>query len=221
VNLTLMLARRRGIGRRFVGIAAKESVPTRHFRDCSTSSTSSCSARSGAIHSRTIAAKALRIVRHDDHGIAHGPLGGRRSVRCTCALSGMADVTGSSRAPRGVPVIKDIIVDRSPLATRYPGRWGHQVNSGRVEANTILVPKAVQENAVDARSASSAAPASARADAAQLFTAAKVSNLGLLRKGPAVNATPVRRWSSHGRALGSCSVRARVRRLPEEHFGRS
>jgi succinate dehydrogenase / fumarate reductase iron-sulfur subunit len=87
---------------------------------------------------------------------------------------------------RACPVIKDLIVDRSPLDKIIQAGGFVSVNTGSaVEANTLPIPKAVQELSMDAAACiqCGACVAQCPNGAAQLFTAAKVSHLGLLPQG--------------------------------------
>ena len=121
------------------------------------------------------------------NGVAHGPLGGT----ATCQLhmrhfTDGADVWIEPWRARAFPVIKDLIVDRSPLDKIIQAGGYISVNTGSaVEANTIPVPKAVQEQSMDAAECiqCGACVAQCPNGAAQLFTAAKISHLGLLPQG--------------------------------------
>ena len=121
------------------------------------------------------------------NGVAHGPMGGT----ATCQLhmrhfnDGDEVVVEPWRA-RAFPVIKDLIVDRTPLDKIIQAGGFIAVNTGSaVEANTLPVPKPVQDRAMDAAACiqCGACVAQCPNGAAQLFTAAKVSHLGLLPQG--------------------------------------
>ncbi len=121
------------------------------------------------------------------NGVAHGPMGGT----ATCQLHMRKFKDGQEvwiepwRA-RSFPVIKDLIVDRSPLDKIIQAGGYISVNTGSApEANNLLVPKDVQEWAMDAAECiqCGACVAQCPNGAAQLFTAAKVSHLGLLPQG--------------------------------------
>ncbi len=121
------------------------------------------------------------------NGVAHGPLGGM----ATCQLHMRHFEDGDEiwvepwRA-RAFPVIKDLIVDRSALDTIIQAGGFISINTGSApEANNILIPKLVQERAMDAAECieCGACVAQCPNGAAQLFTAAKVSHLGLLPQG--------------------------------------
>lgn len=121
------------------------------------------------------------------NGIAHGPIGGT----ATCQLH-MRHFTDGQEVwiepwrARAFPVIKDLIVDRSPLDKIIAAGGYVSVNTGSaVEANTLPIPKSVQDKAMDAAACiqCGACVAQCPNGAAQLFTAAKVSHLGLLPQG--------------------------------------
>jgi succinate dehydrogenase / fumarate reductase iron-sulfur subunit len=121
------------------------------------------------------------------NGIAHGPLGG--TATCQLHMRHFADGDEIWVEPwraRAFPVIKDLIVDRSALDTIIQAGGFISVNTGSApEANNILIPKPVQERAMDAAECieCGACVAQCPNGAAQLFTAAKVSHLGLLPQG--------------------------------------
>jgi succinate dehydrogenase / fumarate reductase iron-sulfur subunit len=121
------------------------------------------------------------------NGTAHGPMGGT----ATCQLhmrhfKDGDDVVVEPWRARAFPVIKDLIVDRSPLDKIIQAGGFISVNTGSaVEANTLPIPKPVQERAMDAAECiqCGACVAQCPNGAAQLFTAAKISHLGLLPQG--------------------------------------
>ena len=121
------------------------------------------------------------------NGVAHGPIGGT----ATCQLHMRKFQDGDEiwiepwRA-RAFPIIKDLIVDRSPLDKIIQAGGYISVNTGSApDANEILIPKTIQERAMDAAECieCGACVAQCPNGAAQLFTAAKVSHLGLLPQG--------------------------------------
>lgn len=121
------------------------------------------------------------------NGTAHGPMGGT----ATCQLhmrhfhDGETVVVEPWRA-RAFPVLKDLIVDRSPLDRIIQAGGYISAHTGSaVEPNSIPIPKPVQELAMDAAECiqCGACVAQCPNGAAQLFTAAKVSHLGLLPQG--------------------------------------
>ena len=121
------------------------------------------------------------------NGVAHGPLGG--TATCQLHMRHFNDGDHVRIEPwraRAFPVIKDLIVDRSPLDKIIQAGGYISVNTGSaIEANTLPIPKPVQEQAMDAAECiqCGACVAQCPNGAAQLFTAAKVSHLGLLPQG--------------------------------------
>jgi succinate dehydrogenase / fumarate reductase, iron-sulfur subunit len=121
------------------------------------------------------------------NGVAHGPLGG--TATCQLHMRHFNDgdlVRIEPWRARAFPVIKDLIVDRSPLDRIIQAGGYISVNTGSaVEANTLPIPKPVQEQSMDAAECiqCGACVAQCPNGAAQLFTAAKVAHLGLLPQG--------------------------------------
>jgi succinate dehydrogenase / fumarate reductase iron-sulfur subunit len=141
------------------------------------------------------------------NGVAHGPVGG--TATCQLHMRHFSDGDEVWIEPwraRAFPVLKDLIVDRSPLDKIIAAGGYVSVNTGSaVEGNTLPIPKAVQDKAMDAAACiqCGACVAQCPNGAAQLFTAAKISHLGLLPQGQ-----PER----HQRVLGMVEVM-------EEYFG--
>jgi succinate dehydrogenase / fumarate reductase iron-sulfur subunit len=145
------------------------------------------------------------------NGIAHGPLGG--TATCQLHMRHFKDGDEIWIEPwraRAFPVIKDLIVDRSGLDRIIQAGGFISVNTGSaIEANTILIPKVVQERAMDAAECieCGACVAQCPNGAAQLFTAAKVSHLGLLPQGqPERHDRVVRMVEVMESMFGSCTM---------------
>jgi len=121
------------------------------------------------------------------NGIAHGPLGG--TATCQLHMRHFSDGDVIRVEPwraRAFPVIKDLIVDRSAMDRIIQAGGFISVNTGSaVEANNVLIPKPVQEHSMDAAECiqCGACVAQCPNGAAQLFTSAKISHLGLLPQG--------------------------------------
>jgi succinate dehydrogenase / fumarate reductase iron-sulfur subunit len=121
------------------------------------------------------------------NGTAHGPMAG--TATCQLHMRHFKDGDVVEVEPwraRAFPVIKDLIVDRSPLDKIIQAGGFISVNTGAaVEANTIPIPKQTQELSMDAAECiqCGACVAQCPNGAGQLFTAAKVSHLGLLPQG--------------------------------------
>ena len=117
------------------------------------------------------------------NGTAHGPIG----ATATCQLhmrhfNDGDEVTIEPWRAKAFPVIKDLIVDRSGLDKIIQAGGYISVNTGSaIEANTLPIPKPVQEQAECIQCG--ACVAQCPNGAAQLFTAAKISHLGLLPQG--------------------------------------
>jgi succinate dehydrogenase / fumarate reductase iron-sulfur subunit len=121
------------------------------------------------------------------NGVPHGPL----AATTTCQLhmrhfkDGDEIVVEPWRA-RAFPVVKDLVVDRSAFDRILQAGGYISVRSGSApEANTIPVPKADAELAMDAASCigCGACVASCPNASANLFVAAKIAHLGLLPQG--------------------------------------
>jgi succinate dehydrogenase / fumarate reductase iron-sulfur subunit len=121
------------------------------------------------------------------NGVAHGPLKGT----ATCQLHMRSFEDGDTiyiepwRA-RAFPVIKDLIVDRSALdRIIQAGGFITAPTGGAQDANTILVPKQSVDRAMDAAACigCGACVAACPNASASLFTASKITHLGLLPQG--------------------------------------
>ena len=145
------------------------------------------------------------------NGNAHGPMGGT----ATCQLhmrhfTDGQDVWIEPWRARSFPVIKDLIVDRGPLDQIIQAGGYISVNTGAaVEANTLPVPKAIQEQSMDAAECiqCGACVAQCPNGAAHLFTAAKISHLGLLPQGqPERYERVIRMVDVMEQHFGSCTL---------------
>lgn len=121
------------------------------------------------------------------NGIAHGP----RAATTTCQLHMRRFKDGDTiyiepwRA-KAFPVIKDLVVDRTPFDRIVAAGGFISSNAGGAkDANAILVPKTNAELAMDAAACigCGACVAACPNGSAMLFTSAKVSHLGLLPQG--------------------------------------
>ena len=121
------------------------------------------------------------------NGVAHGPIGG--TATCQLHMRHFHDGDEIWIEPwraRAFPVIKDLIVDRGPLDKIIQAGGFISVNTGSApEGNSVPIAKAVSELSMDAAACieCGACVAQCPNGAAQLFTAAKVSHLGLLPQG--------------------------------------
>lgn len=121
------------------------------------------------------------------NGRAHGLLAG--TTACQLHMRHFLDgdtITIEPWRARAFPVIKDLIVDRSAFDRIIQAGGFISVDTGSApEANQILIPKETADTAFDAAACigCGACVAQCPNGAAQLFTAAKVSHLGLLPQG--------------------------------------
>jgi succinate dehydrogenase / fumarate reductase iron-sulfur subunit len=121
------------------------------------------------------------------NGIAHGPIGA--TATCQLHMRHFKDGDTIQIEPwraRAFPVLKDLIVDRSALDRIIQAGGFISVNTGSApEANDTPIAKSVQDRSMDAAACiqCGACVAQCPNGAAQLFTAAKVSHLGLLPQG--------------------------------------
>jgi succinate dehydrogenase / fumarate reductase iron-sulfur subunit len=123
------------------------------------------------------------------NGIAHGPV--PAVTACQLHMRSFKDgdtiVVEPWRA-RPFPIIKDLVVDRSAFDRIVQAGGFVSVSTGSApEANTIPVPKAAADRAMDAAAciACGACVAACPNGSAMLFTAAKESHLALLPQGQA------------------------------------
>jgi succinate dehydrogenase / fumarate reductase, iron-sulfur subunit len=121
------------------------------------------------------------------NGEAHGPL--RGTTVCQLHMRHFEDGEVLRLEPwraRAFPVIKDLMVDRSAFDRVVEAGGFISVATGSApEANLVAVPKPVADRAFEAAQCigCGACVAQCPNGAAQLFTAAKVSHLGLLPQG--------------------------------------
>ena len=121
------------------------------------------------------------------NGIAHGPSKGT----ATCQLHMRSFKDGDTiyvepwRA-RSFPVLRDLVVDRGALDRIIASGGFVGVNTGGVpDGNAILIPKEAVDRAMDAAACigCGACVAACPNASASLFTAAKITHLGLLPQG--------------------------------------
>jgi succinate dehydrogenase / fumarate reductase iron-sulfur subunit len=120
-------------------------------------------------------------------GVAHGPMPG--TATCQLHMRSFRDGDTILIEPwraRGFPVVKDLVVDRSALDRIVAaGGYVSSRTGGAPEASTQLVPKDSAEGAMDAAACigCGACVAACPNGSASLFTAAKITHLGLLPQG--------------------------------------
>ena len=121
------------------------------------------------------------------NGHPHGPQDG--TATCQLHMRKFSDGDSITIEPwraTGMPVIRDLIVDRSPLDRIIEAGGYVSVNTGAApDANVVLIPKEAAEASMDAASCigCAACVAACPNSAANLFTAAKINHLSLLPQG--------------------------------------
>jgi succinate dehydrogenase / fumarate reductase, iron-sulfur subunit len=121
------------------------------------------------------------------NGVAHGPM--RGTATCQLHMRSFRDGDTIYIEPwraRAFRVIKDLAVDRSPLdRIIQAGGFITAPTGSAQDANNILVPKESVDDAMDAAACigCGACVAACPNASASLFTAAKITHLGLLPQG--------------------------------------
>lgn len=144
------------------------------------------------------------------NGVAHGP----HKATATCQLH-MRSFTDGDRVriepwrAAAFPVLKDLVVDRGAFDRIIQAGGFVAVNTGSApEANLTPIGKPVADRAMDAAECigCGACVAQCPNGAAQLFTAAKVSQLALLPQGRPERHARVRRMvAAMEESFGACS----------------
>jgi len=120
-------------------------------------------------------------------GVAHGPM--RATATCQLHLRHFKDGDEIRVEPwraAAFPVIKDLVVDRGALDRIIAAGGFVTANTGGApDGNAVLVPKRAAEEAMDAAACigCGACIAACPNGSASLFTAAKITHLGLLPQG--------------------------------------
>jgi succinate dehydrogenase / fumarate reductase, iron-sulfur subunit len=121
------------------------------------------------------------------NGVAHGPMNG--TATCQLHMRSFADGATIHVEPwrsRAFPVIKDLVVNRGAFDRIIAaGGFVTAPTGGAQDANNVLVPKHDADAAMDAAACigCGACVAACPNGSASLFTAAKISHLGLLPQG--------------------------------------
>jgi len=121
------------------------------------------------------------------NGIPHGPK--RATTTCQLHMRSFADgdtITIEPWRARAFPVLRDLVVDRSPFDRIIAAGGFISAPTGSAQdANAILVPKDKSDLAMDAAACigCGACVAACPNGSAMLFTSAKVAHLGLLPQG--------------------------------------
>lgn len=121
------------------------------------------------------------------NGVAHGPMNG--TATCQLHMRSFEDGAEVYIEPwrsRAFPVIKDLVVNRGALDRIIAAGGFISVPTGSAQdANNLPIPKEAVEDAMDAAACigCGACVAACPNGSASLFTAAKISHLGLLPQG--------------------------------------
>ena len=121
------------------------------------------------------------------NGTAHGPHAA--TTACQLHMRHFRDgdqITVEPWRARAFPVVRDLVVDRSPLDRIIAAGGFITVNTGNApDANAVPVPKTVADRSMDAAACigCGACVAQCPNGAAQLFTGAKITHLNLLPQG--------------------------------------
>ena len=121
------------------------------------------------------------------NGVAHGPLTG--TATCQLHMRSFSDgqrITIEPWRARAFPVIRDLVVDRSAFDRIIAAGGYISVSTGSPpDANAIPIPKIDADDAMDAAACigCGACVAACPNASASLFTAAKITHLGLLPQG--------------------------------------
>lgn len=121
------------------------------------------------------------------NGVAHGPKKG--TTTCQLHMRHFKDgdeITIEPWRSAAFPVLKDLMVDRAAFDRIIEAGGYISINTGSApDANEVLVPKSNAEAAFEAAACigCGACVAQCPNGAAQLFTSAKISHLGLLPQG--------------------------------------
>ena len=144
-------------------------------------------------------------------GRAHGP--GKACATCEVRMRSFAEgatITVEPWRAKPFPILKDLIVDRTALDRIMMAGGYVSVRTGSApDANSIPIPKAAAEEAMDAAACigCGACVAMCPNAAAALFTGAKIAHLGLLPQGqPERKRRALAMAEQAGRELfGSCT----------------
>ena len=145
------------------------------------------------------------------NGRPHGP----KQAITTCQLHMRSFNDGDSitiepwRA-KAFPVVKDLVVDRSPLDRIIQAGGFVSINTGGTpDANEIPIAKTIADQAMDAAQCigCGACVAACKNASAMLFTSAKISQLSLLPQGKAEKGTRVEKmiWQMEEEGFGACT----------------
>ena len=146
------------------------------------------------------------------NGVAHGPNTG--TATCQLHMRSFDDGDEISVEPwraRAFPVIKDLVVNRSALDRIIAaGGYISAPTGSAVDGNTTLIPKEAVDTAMDAAQCigCGACVAACPNGSASLFTAAKITHLGLLPQGQPERLPRARRMVEQmdAEGFGGCTL---------------
>jgi succinate dehydrogenase / fumarate reductase, iron-sulfur subunit len=146
------------------------------------------------------------------NGVAHGPM--RATATCQLHMRSFKDGDAVWIEPwrsSAFPVLRDLVVDRGALDRIIAAGGFISVNTGSApEANSVPVGKPAADAAMDAAACigCGACVAACPNGSASLFTAAKVSHLGLLPQGQPERARRVIRMVAQmdAESFGHCTL---------------
>jgi succinate dehydrogenase / fumarate reductase, iron-sulfur subunit len=146
------------------------------------------------------------------NGVAHGPM--KATATCQLHMRSFEDGAEIYIEPwraRAFPVIKDLVVNRGALDRIIAAGGYISANTGGArDANSIPVPKQDADGAMDAAACigCGACVAACPNGSASLFTAAKISHLGLLPQGQPERARRAERMVAQmdGEGFGHCTL---------------
>jgi len=146
------------------------------------------------------------------NGIAHGPA--RGTATCQLHMRSFKDGDAIHVEPwraRAFPVVKDLVVSRTALDRIIAaGGFISAPTGSAVDANATLIPKDAVDTAMDAAQCigCGACVAACPNGSASLFTAAKITHLGLLPQGQPERAQRARRMVEQmdREGFGGCSL---------------
>ena len=121
------------------------------------------------------------------NGVAHGPM--RGTATCQLHMRSFKDgdvITVEPWRVRAFPILRDLVVDRTAFdRIIQAGGYITAPTGSAQDGNTILIPKPTIDTAMDAAQCIScgACAAACPNGSAALFTAAKLTHLGLLPQG--------------------------------------
>jgi succinate dehydrogenase / fumarate reductase iron-sulfur subunit len=146
------------------------------------------------------------------NGVAHGPNKG--TATCQLHMRSFGDGDDIYVEPwraRAFPVIKDLVVDRAALDRIIAAGGYISVPTGSaVDGNTTLIPKEAVDTAMDAAQCigCGACVAACPNGSASLFTAAKITHLGLLPQGQPERPSRARRMVEQmdAEGFGGCTL---------------